>query len=199
MSFLTGTNQELIYASTAPGTAKNTFTTEVQINDTAGMGPQVYLPKGFFPPDRHQAIGKAVRILASGIVSSTGTPTFTWTIRAGAAGATTGTILAGTAAITTATTISNVPWTLDATFVLEALGAGAASTIRNANGQLISDGLTAATTTRALGALGGAAQPGTQTNFDTTIDNYINFNAACGTSNVSNSIQLLQLLVFGLN
>lgn len=37
MSFLTGTNTELIYASLVAGTAKASFTSEVQINDTAGM------------------------------------------------------------------------------------------------------------------------------------------------------------------
>jgi hypothetical protein len=199
MSFLTGTNAELIYASTAAGTAKASFTSEVTINDTAAMGPQAYLPKGFFPPDRHQAVGKSVRIICCGIVSSTATPTFTWTVRGGASGATSGAILAGTAALTTASGIANIPWALDFTFVLESLGAGAASTIRNMNGSLTADGYGAATTTRAYGALGTATQPGTATTFDTTIDNFININATCSASSASNSIQVLQLLIYGLN
>ena len=83
-SFITGTSQELIYANIAAGTGKNTFTTEFQINDTTGMGAIAHLPVDFWTPSN--TIGKALRIEAFGIVSSTATPTYTFTTRLGTAG-----------------------------------------------------------------------------------------------------------------
>lgn len=200
MSFLTGTNTELIYASTASGTAKASFTTEVAINDTAGMGVQCHLPADFWQPNKPQALGRGIRIFARGLVSSTATPSYTWTVRGGAAAAVTGAILSGSAALATASGITNAPWWFDSgDIILEAIGAaGANSTIRSV-GTLLTDGYSAATTTRVYALYGGAATPGTVATFDTSITNYINFNITCTASSASNTITLQQLLVYGLN
>lgn len=199
MSFLTGTNTELIYASTASGIAKNTFTSEVAINDTATMGVQAHLPPDFWLPNKPQAVGRGIRIVARGIVSTTATPNYTFTVRGGAAGATTGAILLGSAALTSASGVANVPWSFEGDVILESIGAaGANSTVRGI-GTLLTDGYSAATTTRAYWLYGGAASPGTVATFDTSITNYINFNVTCSASSGSNTITLQQLLVFGLN
>lgn len=200
MSFLTGTNTELIYASTSAGTAKASFTTEVAINDTAGMGVQSHLPPDFWLPNKPGAVGRGIRIFARGIVSSTATPTYTFTVRGGAAGAITGAILSGSAALTTASGIANAPWWFDSgDIILETIGAaGANSTIRSV-GTLLTDAYSAATTTRVFALYGGAASPGTATTFDTSITNYINFNVTCSASSASNTITLQQLTVYGLN
>jgi hypothetical protein len=197
MSFLTGTSAELIYASKAAGTAKNTFTTEVTINDTAGMGVQCHLPADFWLPNGNQ-IGRGIRIEAQGILSTTATPTFTFTIRAGAAGNITAAILLGSAALTGASTVTNVPWRLEGNVILEAIGAaGANSTVRG-TGMIISPGLTG--TQAGINAVyGAAASPGTVATLDTSIVNYINFNVACSASSASNGVTIQQLLVFGLN
>lgn len=193
MSFLTGTSCELIYASIAAGTAKNTFTSEAQINDTTGMGVQAVLPPRFFPPSPAQA-GRGVKIVASGILSSTGTPTFTWSVRLGAAGNTTTAQVGATAALTTVSSAASQIWRMELDLVSQSPGADGANTTIRGTGLLWSPGL--ATTVNAV--FGGAASPGTAS-IDTSISNFINFNAACGTSSASNSIQLLELLVFGLN
>lgn len=196
MSFITGTNTELIYASTTPGTAKNTFTSEVQINDTAGMGPQAHLPADFWLPQNNQN-GRAIRIVARGILSSTSTPTYTFTVRFGAAGNTTSAIVAGSAAITTASSISNKGWEFEADIIMKTIaGAGTNSTVVG-SGFVTSPAGFASPFQYEL--WGGAAQPGTVATVDTSIVNYINFNVACSASSASNSIQVLQLLVFGLN
>src|SRR3954454_13555514 len=102
MSFLTGTNTELIYASTKVGIAKNTFTAETALNDEATMGPQARLPADFWSASGNQ-VARGIRIAARGIVSSTATPTYTFSVRLGAtAAATSGPIVLGTAALTTA-------------------------------------------------------------------------------------------------
>lgn len=199
MSFLTGTNTELLYASTAAGTAKASFTSEVAINDTAGMGVQFHLPADFWQPNKAQSVGRGIRIEAAGLVSSTATPSYTWTVRGGAAGATSGAIMLGSAAIATASGISNIPWYFYGNIVLESIGAaGANSTIRGI-GYLLMDGYAAATTTRLYQLYGGAASPGTAATFDTSISNYLNFNITCTASSASNTITLQQLLVWGLN
>lgn len=198
-SFLTGTNAELIYSSTSAGTAKNTFTSEVAINDTAGMGVQPHLPVDFWLPNKAQSNGRGIRIEAAGIVSSTATPSYTWTVRGGAAAATSGAVMLGSAALATATGIANVPWYFCGNMMLESIGAaGANSTIRGI-GTLMTDGYSAATTTRLFMLYGAAASPGTAATFDTSITNYLNFNITCTASSASNTITLQQLLLFGLN
>lgn len=195
MSFLTGTNTEAIYASTTAGTAKASFTSEVQINDTTGMGVQAHLPPDFWLPSP-TAVGKGIRIVARGIFSTTSTPTYTFTIRSGAAGSTTAAILLGSAALTTGSGVSNQPFELQGDVVLVSQGAsGANSTVRG-TGMIISPGL--ATTIAGVGAGASLTTP-TATTLDCSITNYINFNVTCSASSASNTITLQQLLIFGLN
>ena len=194
MSFLTGTNVELIYASTGVSAAKASWTTEVTCNDTATMGVQAHLPPDFFLPSPGQ-IGRGIRIVARGILSSTGTPTYTFTIRAGAAGAINTAILLGTAALTTGSGVTNQIWEMQGDVVLTTMGAaGTNSTVRGV-GTFISPG----TANKIDPAWGGGATPGTVATLDTSITNYINFNIACSASSASNTVTIQQLLVFGLN
>jgi hypothetical protein len=196
VSFLTGTNVELLYANTAAGTAKNTFTSEVQINDTAGMGAQASLPAFFFPSSPTTA-GKSLRIVARGIFSTTGTPTFTFTCRLGAAGSTSAAIVLGSAALTTGSGVANQLFEFEGDVTLSApSGAAGANTTARGTGLIQSPGLASPFS----GALfGGAASPGTVATVDTSITNYVNFNVACSVSSASNTITLLHLMVFGLN
>lgn len=193
MSFITGTDVELIYGNLNPGTAKNTFTSEVAINDTAGMGVQAVLPPRYFPASPLQP-GRGVTIIARGILSSTGTPTYTWSVRLGAAANTTTAQVGATAALTTNSGVTNQFWEMELDILSQTPGADGANTTVRGTGHLISSGL--ATPVNAV--WGGAASPGTAS-IDTSISNFINFNVACSASSASNSIQLLQLLVYGLN
>ncbi|MCB0792637.1 MAG: hypothetical protein KDB97_12775 [Flavobacteriales bacterium] len=194
MSFLTGTNCELIYASTATSAAKASWTTEVTCNDTATMGVQAHLPPDFWLPTPGQ-VGRGIRIVARGILSSTGTPTYTFSIRGGAAGSTSTAILLGTAALTTGSGVTNQIWEMQGDVMLTTLGAaGTNSTVRGV-GTFISPG----TANKIDPAWGGGATPGTVATVDTSITNYINFNIACSASSASNTVTIQQLLVFGLN
>jgi len=195
MSFLTGTNVELLYASTAASTAKNTWTTEVQCNDVAGMGVQAHLPPDFWLPTPGQ-IGRGIRIVARGILSTTATPTYTFTIRSGAAGATTTAILLGTAAITTGSGVSNQYWELQGDVIATTMGGAGTNTTVRGTGHIHSGGFAAP---YIYPAWGGAATPGTVATVDTSITNYINFNIACSASSASNSVTIHELLVYGLN
>src|ERR1700690_2278591 len=115
MPALDNSYNSLIYRNTASGTAKASFTTEVAINDTAGMGAQFFLPAGYFKsPD----IGHTLRVVARGIVSSTATPTYTFTLRGGAAASITSGILLGSAAITTISGVSITAWEFEGDSIL---------------------------------------------------------------------------------
>lgn len=195
MSFITGTNVELLYANTTAGTAKNTFTSEVSINDTAGMGVACHLPPDYFLPNP-TAVGKGIRIVARGILSSTATPTYTFTIRSGTAGNTTAAILLGSAALTTGSGVTNQPWELQGDIYLVSQGAAGANSSVRGTGMIVSPGL--ATTIAGVGANASLTTP-VATTFDCSITNFINVNVACSASSASNTITLQSLQVYGLN
>lgn len=192
MSYLTGSNLELIYANTASGTAKASFTTEIAINDTAGMGERANIPPYFFLPT--SGIGKGIRVVARGILSSTATPTYTFTVRGGTTGNITAAILLGSAALTTGSGVSNQMWEFQGDIIVRTTAAAGANSTVQGVGLLACGGL-ASPFSYAL--YGGAASPGTVATFDHSITNYINFNVACSASSASNTITLQQLLVFG--
>jgi hypothetical protein len=184
----------LIYANTASGTAKNTFTSEVTINDETGMGQAPFLPVGFFTPGK---LAMAFRIIARGIVSCTATPTYTFSLRFGSKANTSAAIALGSAAITTASGITNKGWEFEGDVIIRTNAAGGANSTIQGAGFIQSPAGFASPFSYEL--WGGAAQPGTAATFDTSIQNFINFNVACSSSSSSNSITLLQLVVLSLN
>lgn len=191
MSNQSGIYLDLLYANIATGTAKASFTSEFKINDTTGMGPTALILPEYWMPN--SGIGRGIRIVARGILSSTGTPTYTFTCRLGSEGSTTAAIVLGSAALTTGSGVSNQPWEFEGDVILRTLGATGANSTVQGIGMLKSPGL--ATSLAAL--WGGGASPGTVATVDHSITNFINFNVACSASSASNTITLQQLLVFG--
>lgn len=196
MSFLTGTSAELLYASTSVGATLASFTAEAQANTTAAMGVQPHLPPDFWLPNQN-AVGRGIKIVARGILASTATPTYTFTIRGGAAGNTSTTpILAGTANLTTVSGATTSKWTLEVDCVLKTIGAAGQNSTLMCVGEVVCNGLAA---TNDLSVYGAATSPGTVATLDTSVSNFINFNIACSASAAGNTITLQQLLVYGLN
>lgn len=191
MSNQSGIYLDLLYASIATGTAKASFTSEFKINDTAGMGATALILPEYWQPNA--GIGRGLRIVARGILSSTGTPTYTFTCRFGAEGSTTAAIALGSAALTTGSGVSNQPWEFEGDVIMRTIGAAGANSTVQGVGMIKCPGL--ATSLAAL--WGGGASPGTVATVDHSITNYINFNVACSASSASNTITLQQLLVFG--
>ena len=194
MPNITGTVVELIYANTASGAAQNTFTAERTLFTTAEMGERPVIPPYYFAPNA--GVGSGILVRASGIVSSTATPTYTFTCRLGTNGSTTAVIALGSGAITAQSGITNQLWEFSGAILVRTLAtAGASSTIQGLGSVGSPGGLTAS----ASSALwGNATQPGTVATFDPSITNYVNLNITCSASSASNSITLLQLLVYGL-
>jgi hypothetical protein len=191
---------ELLYASTARFTEKTTWTTEVLISDTAA-NPVCAIPPYFFGSSPTSE-GRGIRICAKGYVSTTtGTNTFTFTIRAGVAGSITSAILLGSQALTATASISNIPWYLEGDVFLRTVApAGGAASVVQGEGMIWSN---AFTTQGGMNRLaGGAAANGSDgiaTTFDLSITNFINFNAACSVSNAANKLRIEQLSVLALN
>lgn len=195
MSYLRS-NVELLYKNVAVGTAKASFTTEAQINDTTLIKPQAVIPANYFFPDPG-SVGLGIGIKARGVISTTGAPTFTLTVRGGAAGnITTAPILWGMAAAFTAGTgVTNAPWEMEGEFFLTAMSTVGANSTIFGTGRFIGGG---ATTPVGMNTNASLTAP-TLSTFDTSINNFINLNAACGTSSPSNSITVQALELYGLN
>lgn len=191
-SFTTGTQTEVIYSNQNAGTAKNTFTAEAQINDTAGMGTQMTVPRACF--EARTVRTSTIRFVARGILSSTATPSFTWTVRFVS---TAGVIVAGTAALVTLTGITTQLWEMEwDTQLTISAAAGNNSTVRSAG---LLSGPAALASPGVYAVWGNAAQPGTVATVDVTIDNLVFFDSTCTASSASNGITLLQLIAQGMN
>jgi hypothetical protein len=192
MSYITGTQNELLYSSIGSGTALGTFTTEDNLQKT--LAP-VIIPAGFFY--NAGATGKSLRIVARGKLGTTGAPTFTWSLRlltstTWSAG---GLLLGSTAATTAATTVTGGYWQLEADVILRTLSIGGASTV-------ITEGLVSGPASLASPfASSIPATNGTPTlaTLDNSTTYYLFLSAACGTSSGSNTIQLDMLKVYGEN
>lgn len=182
-----------IYRSLAVGTAKASFTTEIAINDTTGMGAQFYLPSNYFVPPQ---TGSRLKVVARGILSCTGTPTYTFTLRGGAAASITSGIWLGSAALTCASGITNKGWEFEGDVTVRTNAAAGANSTLFGGGMISCPAGLASPFQYEL--WGGAAQPGTIATLDTSIANFLNFNVACSASSPSNSIQLLGLEVWSI-
>lgn len=194
MSNLTNSNTELIYASPTSGTAKASFTTEIAINDVAGMGVRAHLPPDFWRNSNDGTL-RTIMVHARGILSSTATPTYTFTLRLGVLDSITAVIALGSGALTTTSGAASAIWEFEGAFNMRTTGTTAATATGHGQGLVTSFG----TANKIDPIWGGGASPGTFATLDTTITNYFNFNVACSASSASNTITLHQLLIFGVN
>jgi len=198
---LTGTYQELIYSNKFAYTAKNTFTTEFNIADTASLNPLMTLPANYFSPSVQE--GKALRIVARGVQLGTGStpPTWLWTFRLNPtvtpAVPPTGPIIGGGPAAITGTTIANSLW--EAEFDVQFVTAGAAGNNSTLRGLGLVQSTRGLVSPFAMDLYGGAASPGTVATFDWSVVNTLTVGITCGTSLAANQMTLLQLLVWSLN
>lgn len=192
MSFLTGTQSELLHTSVTTGTQLNTFTTEDNLQKTL---PPVIIPAGFFY--NNAAIGKSLKIRALLRIGTTGAPTFTISARlltstTWSAG---GILLGSTAALTAGTTQTLAPLELELDVVLRALGIAGASTVA-AMGMVRSPlGLASPF----AGSIPANNTAFTVATLDNSVTYYLFLSIACGTSNAANLAQLEMLKVYGEN
>jgi hypothetical protein len=189
MSGYTLTQPELYYSFSAAGTALATFTTEASL-----MGGYIIpqIPGTFF--NKLGNLSSALKIRAIGNVSTTGTPTFTVSLRllSSATSWSAGGILLGSTNAATAATVTNGWWQLDVDAVLRTIANGAATSTLATWGTLSG---TAFPTTGSLPASNVSAVSSTLDNTGAT-SYYLWVSAACGTSSASNSISLQGLKIY---
>lgn len=201
MSFLTGTNTELIYASTT-ATAALAVTTITHINPSSSlMGVQAHIPPDFWLPN-NTSVGRGIRIVARGICSTTTTtPSYTWTISGGAVANTGAPVLLGSAAIPMVASTTNAFWELEGDVIFKSFGAAGANSSLTGTGKITCGAFTSANTAGGIQqpVWGASASPGTVAVFDPSVTNYINVSLTSTAANTANTVTLQQLLVFGLN
>lgn len=180
-------------------TTKASFTSEASL--WAGNSLQPRVPTGLF--DGPDAVGRTLLVRARGIVGSTGTPTYTFTVRFGTTiNAITDAAIASSAAITTASGVSNKRWELELFVTCRTPGQGAGNTQFVVDGKIGSGGGFA--TTQAWYALTQAGgESGTWTvspaNFDPVKENYLQLSVACSASDPANTItcKSVEVLLLG--
>lgn len=185
MSFFFGTQTELLYAFYGAATGLATFTTEASLQ---GTYPAVVLPGGLFA--NAGARSSSLKVVATGIMGSTASPTFTVAMRtttatppAFSAG---GTLLGTTAAMTAANV--STPWRFEAEIGLRTLGVGAASTLA-ATGEFRSAGI--------VSPFLSQFQNATPTTFEVDLQYFLWLSCACNASSGSNTMQMQSLRVYG--
>lgn len=197
----TGTYAELMYSNAAAGTAKNTFTTEFQINDTAAMGPAPVIPAFYFAPQ--VGLSKTIRIVADVIQLGTGSTPPTWQVIhrfnpvVTPAVPPTGPNVGGMTAGVTGTTTASTLWRSELDVQLTLLGAAGNNSTLRGTGMVWSP--TGFVSPFMAALLGGGASPGTVATFDFSLLNTLTYGVVCGTSLAANQVQLISLMMIGLN
>lgn len=205
MSFVTGTQSELLWSSIGTGTQLGSFTTEDSLMKT--LSPCI-IPAGFFY--NNQAVGKCLRIRASGTMGmTTGAPTFLFTLRMHPTSGTnavvapytfttgTGTIVLGATAAqaTGASAVVRAPWYMDVDIVCQNVNIGAASVV-STMGEVRAPATFATPFMATIPSL--AVSP-----VVSTIDNQASYilwlSVTCSANNSLNLIDLRQMKVYGEN
>jgi hypothetical protein len=190
MSSYSGTLPELYYSFSAAGTALSTFTSEASL---MGVYPIPQIPATFF-----SALGQhssSMKIKARLNVGTTGTPTFTLSVRllsSATSWSAGGLLLGSSPALTAASGVTNAWADMDMDVILQSIAAGAATSQVGSFGTISGSAFTSP---------GSIPANNTSAN-NATLDNtgatqyFLWLSAACGTSNASNKIQLQALKVY---
>jgi len=187
---------QLIFENASNYTALSSFTSEANL--LAGQSGE----RPAFPPLYFNMVQRRTfRVLARGIVGSTGTPTFTITIRLGTSTtwATTDSQIGITQAITTASGISNKWWELNFQMTCTIQGLGSNNMTLSGSGSIRSPGGFASPFEYAIEPTAPDTATWTVANTDGALVQYLGLSATCSVSDASNTIQVKQLYCYGEN
>lgn len=187
------TQTEVLYAFGGASTNLATFTTEDNLLKTY---PAIALPSLSQLLANTGSRSTSLKVRAYGQVGSTGTPTFTLSLRlcTSSTFSTGGLLLGSSNAITAGSTVTLAPWQLDCDIVLRSLAAAGSATT-----SVVTMG-----TITGLGFPTAGAIPAVNTtpvlatiNVDTPY--WLFLSAACGTSNAANLINTQMFKLYGEN
>lgn len=182
--------RQMLYERNTDFAALSSFTSEASL---LSGNSQPWLPRGsldFMQPNRR------FRLSGRGVVSSTGTPTYTFKVRMGTTQAgISDTVRGATAALTTGSGISNALWEFWLEFSLVTPGIGTGNSTITSGGQLLSSGFS--TPVNDLTPTNGSAT--WTSTCDLSVDNYINVSVICSANSASNTITLKHLTLEALD
>ena len=196
-SALTGTWTECIFSNVGDFTTLSSFTSEASL--LGGQNQQPVLPSLFFNDNR--ARGRVLRLFGMGVLSSTSTPTYLFTIRLGTtlgSSYLSGTQVGCTAAITTASSITNKEFWFEFNLICRTPGLGSGNTTLAGAGYVSSPGGFASPFSYAIQPTTPDTATWTAT-IDASSTHYVNISCTCSASSASNAITLKHLTASGLN
>ena len=185
--------QRCLAVNTADYTQKDTWTAEAQLVPSDAVQPVIRAAD----MAAHVALGKAWRLRVSGVLGSTGTPTFTFVVRLYTSNASiAGTVLAQSAAITAASGVSNQSWFLEAAFACRTQSTSASFSLLWAH---VESGGGFASPYKYGMWPGGAASATWTASYSTVVDQYVSLSAACSASSGSNLLLVKGVTLEELN
>lgn len=195
MSFLSGTQAELLYALTAPVT-KNTYTTEAALSGVLGTNPVCKLDGGYFRNSVPNPVGRSLYLLAKGTVATTSAATLALNLGFDPAAGTKANAV-GVMAATAPVAAITATWDLEAWYTCTAFVTSQMTL--QVNGSFVMNGsatggVAVATSLRAgfSGSISGATM-------DPRVDNFIELFGTWSVSAAGNTTTLQQMLLFGLD
>lgn len=192
MSFITGTQAELIAAGFVAGTPLTNTTTQTVISPRGNTTGLPYLKPAFW--DTTYGTNKALRVVTRGVISTAASTPGTLTLGVYFASSDTATVGSSTGmvtgAFTPATSLANAIWEFEATLVCTAPGP-----VPN----MFSMGQLSINPTTASGLSYGVGGTTATTTLSTQNPYYIQFVATWGTASASNSITMYETEIWGLN
>jgi hypothetical protein len=194
MSFITGTQAELLY-SLPSAITKNTYTTQAAFSGVLGTNTVCNIPAGWLNSGTNpNPVGRCLYLLAMGTTATTSAATIAVAL---GLDPTAGTInqsisVAGALAPTAAVTC---PWRLDAWYTCTAYATSTATYQVNGTWRVESVASGGVPTTSAQ----CSAFTGTQSGVDPRVVNYIELFGTWSASAAGNTTTLQQMFLFGLN
>jgi hypothetical protein len=193
MSFITGTQAELLYTLNASIT-KNTYTTIAAFSGVAGTNTICSIPAGWAINEVPNPIGRALYMEAMGTVATTSAATFAVNLNVNPTVATsTGNVaVAGALAPTAAITC---PWSLRAFFTITAFATSTMTLQINGQWRVESIASGGVPTTSAQ----SSGFSGTIASLDPRVTQYVELFGTWSASAAGNTTTLQQMFLWGLN
>ena len=192
MSFITGTQTEVLYTLPASVT-KNTYTTQAVLSAVAGTTPVCTYPAGWLMNDNPNPVGRHMLLKAEGTIGSVTSPTFALALGFD----TTVNAIANSITVMAATTTSatTVPWHFEALYTCTAFATSTATFQVNGYFKMeaVASGGAASASALSVGFSGTVAA------FNPANAFYLELFGTWSASSASNSTVLQQMVLYGSN
>ena len=194
MSFITGTQAELLYTLTSAIT-KNTYTTQAAFTGVLGTNTVCNIPAGWLNSGTNpNPVGRSLLLEAWGTIANTAAATFAVALGLDPTGGTINQSITCNAAYTPTASVT-APWHFQAYYTCTAYATSTATYQVNGSIRYQSVASGGAPTTTAQ----EAGFTGTHTGVDPRVINYVELFGTWSASNAANTTTVQQIFLWGLN